>query len=191
MKALLAALLGALLGVYRGLITGAIPVDLGIGRRVRPLGPLTLAIDAPRELVFDVIQAPYLARQTRAIAEKIRILERGNDMVLATHRTPLRGRLVATTLETVRFTRPERVDFRLVRGPVPYVVEEFVLADDDGGTRLTYRGDLGTDLWALGGWWGNRVARVWDHAVSKSLEAIKVESEKRSRAPSTGSGGRE
>ncbi len=188
MRALVAALIAALVVVYRGLITGALPVDLGIGRRVRPLGPLTLGIDAPREVVFEVIQAPYLARQTRAIAEKIRVLERGTDMVLAAHRTPLRGsRLVATTVETVRFTPPDRVDFRLVRGPVPHVVEEFVLTDDDGGTRLTYRGELGTDLWALGGWWGNRVARVWDHVVAKSLETIKTESERRDRAPSGGS----
>jgi hypothetical protein len=33
-------------------------------------------------------------------------------MVPAAHRTPLRFRLVATTVETVRFTRHERVDFR-------------------------------------------------------------------------------
>lgn len=186
MRALVAALLGALVVVFRGLITGALPVDLGIGRRVRPLGPLTLGIDAPREVVFDVIEAPYLARQTRAIAEKIRVLERGTDMVLAAHRTPLRGRLVATTVETVRFTRPDRVDFRLVRGPVPHVVEEFVLTDDDGGTRLTYRGELGTDLWALGGWWGDRVARVWDGVVAKSLETIKIESERRDPDPPAG-----
>jgi hypothetical protein len=31
-------------------------------------------------------------------------------------------------VETVRFTPPERVDFRLVRGPVPHVVETFLLA---------------------------------------------------------------
>lgn len=82
-------------------------------------------------------------------------------------------------VETVRFTPPDRVDFRLVRGPVPYVVEEFVLTDDDGGTKLTYRGELGTDLWGVGAWWGNRVARVWDHAVAESLETIKIESERR------------
>jgi len=41
-------------------------------------------------------------------------------------------------VETVRFTRPGRVDFRLVRGPVPHVVEAFVLTEqpDGAGTRL-------------------------------------------------------
>ena len=71
-------------------------------------------------------------------------------MVLAAHRTPVRGRLVATTVETVRFTRPDRVDFRLTRGPVPHVVEQFLLTTTADGTRLEYTGELGTDLWAVG-----------------------------------------
>jgi hypothetical protein len=114
---------------YVGLVTGACPVDLGIGRRMRPLGPQLVDMAAPREVVFDVIAEPYLGRAPRALADKLRVLERGNDMVLAAHFTPLGGRLglVAQTVETVRFTRPERVDFRLVRGPVPHVVEAFVL----------------------------------------------------------------
>jgi hypothetical protein len=140
---------GAVAG-YAGLVTGAISVDLGVGRRSRPLGPVSVGIGASRELVFDVIAEPYLGRQTRAVAEKIKVLERGADMVLAAHFTRVHQHLVAQTVETVRFTRPERVDFRLVRGPVPHVVERFTLTDADGGTRLEYQGDLATDLWALG-----------------------------------------
>ena len=52
---------------YVGLATGACPVDLGIGRRVRPLGPLLVDMHAPREVVFDVIAEPYLGHTpTRA-----------------------------------------------------------------------------------------------------------------------------
>ena len=122
---------------YVGLVTGACPVDLGLGRRVRPLGPQLVDMAAPREVVFDVIAQPYLGRAPRALADKLRVLERGNDMVLAAHFTPLGGRLglVAQTVETVRFTPPERVDFRLVRGPVPHVVEAFVLTEHAGGAR--------------------------------------------------------
>jgi hypothetical protein len=126
---------------YVGLVTGACPLDLGVGRRVRPLGPQVVDMAAPRELVFDVIAEPYLGRAPRVLADKLRVLERGSDMVLAAHFTPLGGRLglVAQTVETVRFTRPERVNFRLVRGPVPHVVEVFVLTEQAGGatTRLT------------------------------------------------------
>lgn len=172
----------ALAGGYLGLVTGAVPVDLDVGRRVRPLGPLTAHIAAPRERVFDVIAAPYLERQPRAVADKIRVLERGSDMVLAAHRTPVHGgRVVATTVETVRFSRPEQVDFRLVRGPVPHVVERFDLAEDDGGTRLDYSGELGTDLWALGAKWGDVVARTWEQTVAASLDTVRTEAERRAR----------
>src|ERR671936_148613 len=136
---------------YVGLITGACPLDLGIGRRVRPLGPQVVDMAAPREVVFDVVAEPYLGRTPRTLADKLRVLERGSDMVLAAHFTPLGDRLglVAQTVETVRFTRPERVDFRLVRGPVPHVVEAFVLTEQPGGTgtRLIYDGEIGADLW--------------------------------------------
>ena len=135
---------------YVGLVTGACPVDLGIGRRVRPLGPQLVDMAAPREVVFDVIAQPYLGRAPRALADKLRVLERGHDMVLAAHFTPLGGRLglVAQTVETVRFTPPERVEFRLVRGPVPHVMEAFVLTEqaDGASTRLAYHGEIGADL---------------------------------------------
>jgi hypothetical protein len=51
---------GATAGGYVGLVTGACPLDLGIGRRVRPLGPQHLEVAAPREAVFDLIAEPYL-----------------------------------------------------------------------------------------------------------------------------------
>jgi hypothetical protein len=147
---------GATAAGYVGLVTGACPLNLGIGRRARPLGPQHLEVAAPREAVFDLIAEPYLGRAPRALADKLRVLERGSDMVLAAHFTPLGGRLglVAQTVETVRFTRPERVDFRLVRGPVPHVVEAFTLTEqpDGAGTLLVYQGELAADLWRLGQW---------------------------------------
>jgi hypothetical protein len=84
-------------------------------------------------------------------------------------------------VETVRFTRPERVDFRLVRGPVPHVVEAFVLSEQAGGagTRLAYRGEIGADLWRAGQYWCALVARRWEQTVAASLAAVKVEAERR------------
>ncbi|WP_432196581.1 hypothetical protein [Streptomyces sp. bgisy027] len=114
--------------------------------------------------------------------EKVTVLERGSDMVLAAHRTPVAGgRLAATTVETVRFTRPERVDFRLVRGPVPAVTESFTLTERESGTRLVYKGELATDLWRAGQWWGGLVAPRWEATVATSLAAVRQEAERRSR----------
>ena len=176
-----AAAAGAAVGLWTLLVRGSLGLDVGLGRRLQPLGPLVFPIDAPRETVFDVIASPYLGRTPKALGEKLRVLERGSDMVLAAHFTQVRG-LVATTVETVRFERPSTVHFRLVRGPVPHVVEQFVLRDRGDGTDLEYRGELGTDFWMLGSWWGKQVARRWDAAVHSSLAAVKVEAERRAGA---------
>lgn len=122
-------LLGAA-GSYVGLVTGAVPADLGIGRRMRRLSLDGVDIRAPRELVF---------------------------------------------------ARPHTVSFRLVRGPVPHVTERFILVESGEVTRLNYDGELGTDLWALGSWWGRVVANTWERTVAKSLAVVKTEAERRYR----------
>jgi uncharacterized protein YndB with AHSA1/START domain len=174
----LAAAGGLAVGGYVLLVRGSLAVDLGIGRSVRPLGPFTRQMAAPRELVFEVISAPYLDRTPRALESKLRVLERGGDMVLAAHFTRV-GPVVTTTVETVRFEPPELIHFRLVRGPVPHVVERFQLRETEAGTELEYSGELGTDLWALGRCWGALVAPRWEGAVRSSLTAVKAEAERR------------
>jgi Polyketide cyclase / dehydrase and lipid transport len=160
-------------------VRGSLTVDLGLGRRYRPLGPLRFSIRAPRDVVFDVVSAPYLGRTPRALRSKLEVLERGKDVVLAAHHTRAYG-LTATTVETVRFESPERVHFRLVRGPVPHVVEQFELHETAEGTVLEYTGELGTDLWVLGSWWGAAVARTWEATVESSLRTVAAEAERRS-----------
>jgi hypothetical protein len=127
-----------------------------------------------------VIAAPYLGRTPRAMAGRLRVLERGTDMVLAEHYTPVHGgRLTAATVETVTFDRPRRVAFRLVRGPVPQVTEEFLLSEADGVTTLAYAGELGADFGAAGQWWTGRVAAPREAAVRASFAGIKAEAERR------------
>ena len=165
--------------VYRLVVTGALTVDLDVGRRHRVLGPFDIRIVAAPDVVFDVIAGPYLARTPRAMVDKLKVIEAGADMVLAEHYTPVRGGLIATTLETVRFARPTRIDFRLVRGPVPVVTESFTLEPIPTGTRLAYRGDLAADGWAVGRWWAGRVGTAWEQAVRASFTGIKTEAERR------------
>jgi hypothetical protein len=106
-------------------------------------------------------------------------------MVIAEHFTPvLGGRMIASTVESVRFERPRFIHFRLLRGPVPSVVETFELTTGSSGatTDFEYRGELSTDLWSLGAWWGRVVARRWESAVGESLESIRAEAERRALA---------
>ena len=160
------------------LIRGALTLDLGVGRRLRPLGPLVRTIAAPQETIFDIIAGPYLNRTPRAMQDKLHVWERSSDMALAAHLTTS-GRLATSTVETVRFERPDRISFRLLRGPVPHVAETYELRETDVGTEFRYAGELGTDLWALGEWWGDRVAAHWERAVATSIGQIQVEAERR------------
>jgi hypothetical protein len=174
----LAGLTGLGILAWALVVRGSLTLDLGVGRRYRPLGPFVFRIAAPREVVFDVVSAPYLQKKPRALRAKLEVLERGEDVVLAAHHTPTYG-LTATTVETVRFEPPERVHFRLLRGPVPHVVEQFALTETPEGAELEYSGELGTDLWALGSLWGAAVARTWEATVRHSLENVKAEAERR------------
>jgi hypothetical protein len=116
------AVLFGLRRAYRLLASGALTIDLDLGRRLQPLGPLVQTSAASPEVVFDVIAGPYLGRTPRALADKLQVWERGSDMVLAAHYTKVKCG-TTTTLETVRFERPERIDFRLVRGPGPHLAQ--------------------------------------------------------------------
>jgi hypothetical protein len=169
----------AAIGAYVGLVTGRLTIDLGIGRRTRPLGPLYVDIAAPRESVFAAAAAPYADRQPRAMQEKVEILERAGQMVLAAHRTVVGSGLTAVTVETVTLDPPNRMGFRLLRGPVPHVIETFIFDETADGTRFSYSGELGTDLWRLGQAWGDLVARSWVDVVRDSMATIKTESERR------------
>jgi hypothetical protein len=172
----------ALRRAYRLLASGALTLDLDVGRRLQPLGPLEWTIAAPPELVFDIIAAPYLGRTPHALADKLQVWERGSDLVLAAHNTQVKCG-TTTTLETVRFERPGRIDFRLVRGPVPHLVESFLLEAIDHGTAFRWQGELATDGWQLGERWGRVVARAWTRAVEGSVRQIAAEAER--RAPSS------
>ena len=181
-SALRATVAGSLLAAGAALVARAgLTLDIGLGRRLRPLGPIALEIAAPPDVVFDVIAAPYLGRTPHALRGKLEVIERGADLVLAAHFTPVAPRLTVTTVETVRFERPHRISFRLVKGPVPHVLERYELRASRLGTAFEYRGELGTDLWALGAAWGGVVARSWEQTVASSLEGIRTEAERRAR----------
>jgi hypothetical protein len=65
-------------------------LDTGIGRAQQPLGLVPFEIAAPRELVFDVIAAPYLGRAPRALASELHVWKRTSEMVLAAHHTEVK-----------------------------------------------------------------------------------------------------
>ncbi len=161
---------------------GRIHLDLGWGRSLHPLGPFAVQINAPRDLVFEQISSPYLGRMPAALRSKLKVLEKGSNLVVAEHRTKL-PLMDAVTVEAVQFHPPGRISFRLLRGPVPHVSEEFLLEETGSGTALSYRGELGADLWVLGRLYGGSiVCPSWESAVAHSMEEIKKGAERRAAA---------
>lgn len=161
---------------------GWLTLDTGWGRTTHRLGPLVVSYDAPCELVFEQLSAPYLGATPKDLRDKLEVVDRGADLVVAAHHTDL-GWYTATTVESVGFDPPERITFRHLRGPVPHAVEEFRLRPIDGDrTELTYQGELGLDWW-FAGWLAARywVRPVWERQVASHLEGVKPTVEERAR----------
>ena len=175
-------LFGGVLTLLSWMTRGKLTLDAGLGRSLHRLGPIVVPIDAPRQLVFEQLSAPYLGRPPRAVAATIEVVERGSDMVVARHTSKV-GWWTAETVESVRFEAPERISFRHLRGPVPHAVETFELSERDGGTELVYRGELGIDFWVFGRLAGRLwVTPTWRSIVEQHLAATKSAVEARAEA---------
>jgi Polyketide cyclase / dehydrase and lipid transport len=186
----LAALLIVLLAVmFLLLAMGRLHLDLGWGRSVHELGPITIRIAAPPELVFEVISAPYLGRAPRGSG--IEVLAGDDALVVAAHHTKVHF-YTARTVEVVAFEPPTSVGFRHLTGPVPHAVEEFALDEVEGATELRYGGEIGIDFFLLGRIAGRHWVRPqWERAVREHLDEVKERAEQRSarrRARETGAG---
>jgi hypothetical protein len=168
----LAVLLVALVaGSFLAMATGRLHLDLGWGRSLHQLGPLAMRIEAPRELVYEILSAPYLGR---ARNDSIDVLARGESLVVDFYKS--------RTVEAIELEPPARMSFRHLTGPVPYVVEEFGLERDGEETQLHYDGELGIDFFLLGRIAGRRwVVPQWRRAVGDHLEAVKALAEQRAQ----------
>ncbi len=172
--------LGALLialtaGMFLLLAMGRLHLDLGWGRSLHQLGPITIRIAAPRELVFEIIAAPYLGRAPAGSG--IEVVARGDRLVVAAHHTKVHF-YTARTVEALEFEAPARVAFRHLTGPVPHAVEEFALEEVSDGTELRYAGELGIDFFVLGRIAGRYWVRPqWERVVREHLDDLRERAE--------------
>jgi hypothetical protein len=178
---ILVSAIAGLVRIYLLLVRGAITVVRPKHRSTKALGPIRVRVSAPRDVVFDTIAAPYLGRAPASLKDKLEVLDRWDDTVLAAHHTPT-PRGISTTVETVRFIRPERVEFRLLQGPVSHTTEHFHLREVEGGTEIEYAGELGVDLPLIASWYAKKVVPIWNRTVERSLEGVKASAEERARA---------
>jgi hypothetical protein len=174
--ALALLMLAMFAGGFLALAMGRLHLDLGWGRSRHPLGPLRAPIEAPRELVYEILSAPYLGR---ARSESIEVLSGSASLVVAAHRTKVHF-YEARTVETIELDPPSTMRFRHLTGPVPEATEEFRLEATGETTVLHYAGELGIDFFLLG-----RVAArhwvlpQWNRAVADHLDEVKRIAERR------------
>lgn len=166
-------------GSFALLAMGRLHLDLGWGRSVHPLGPIRMQIEAPREVVYEVLSAPYTGK---ASSETIDVLTEGEDVVVAAHHTQVHF-YTAKTVEAIDLQPPERMGFRHLTGPVPHAVEQFVLSEDGASTELCYDGQIGIDYFALGRIAAKRWVRPqWEDKVREHLEDVKARAEAKARS---------
>jgi uncharacterized protein YndB with AHSA1/START domain len=157
------------------LAMGRLHLDLGWGRSFHELGPIEVRIEAPRDLVFQMISEPYLGHNAKRSG--IEVLARGEDLAVAAHHTKVHF-YTAITVEAVKFEPPDRIGFRPLAGPVPHTVEEFALDEADGATKLRYSGEVGIDFFFLGRIAGRHWVRPqWERAVRGELDDLRRRAE--------------
>jgi hypothetical protein len=173
-------LIAGAMGMFLLLAMGRLWLDLRWGRSVHQLGPMTFRIGAPRDLVFEMIEAPYTGRTPGGSG--IEVIARSGALVVAAHYTKLHF-YTARTVEAVEFEPPGRVEFKHLTGPVPYAREQFTLEEADGGTELEYGGEVGIDFFVLGKLAGRYWVRPqWERTVREHLEDLKERAEQRAAA---------
>lgn len=163
-------------GGFMALAMGRLHLDLGWGRSRHPVGLEPLRIEAPRELVYEVLSAPYLGR---ARSESVEVLAGSDSLVVAAHLTEVHF-YESRTVEAVELDPPSSMRFRHLTGPVPEASEEFRLEASDDATVLRYDGEIGIDFF----WLGRIAARhwvvpQWNRAVAEHLDEVKRVAEER------------
>ncbi len=140
------------------------------------LPALDLDIDARPDLVYQLVAAVGQGPD----AAHARVIERPSpDCAIVEFRTKIMGREVRT-LEEVRFIPPDRITYRLLRGPLPAVNEEFMIKPSDAGTRLQYSGSyVAHSPWPRTLFDRLVVPRLYRKAVWASMLGIKRAAEAR------------
>ena len=114
-----------------------------------------VVIEAPRELVYQMMSSFGWGRLTSDDHESSRVLRRRDDSIIDEFRSRA-GPLTVTTTEKVQLAPSERITFHHLRGPLRCAREEFLFRNVDGGTELEHYGEF---MWSrlppLADLWGD------------------------------------
>ena len=149
---------------------------------VRPVRLETheVTIDAPRELVYQLMSSFGRGRLNGAGEESSKVISRsGNDLVVE-FKTKT-GRFTVTTTEHVTLDPPERITFEHIKGPFNSASEIFVLSEAGEGMRLEHSGEFVWSRLPVVGWLVGRfiLKRPFERILVKHMDQLKAASEAR------------
>ena len=145
------------------------------------LSPQSVEIDAPRELVFQMLSSFRRGRVAGDNAESTQLLsEEGN--VKTVEFITRAGPFTYRTLEEVTLYRPEKIEFRHVEGPLDFSEETFTLEETAGGnTLLSHSGRFIWKRFPFFGWLGGIIYTrpMYHRVIRKHFVAVKEAAEAR------------
>ncbi len=117
----------------------------------------SVIIDAPRDLVYQMLTSFRRGRIPGDTAESSKLLSEDGDVKTVEFKTKA-GPFTYTTVEEVTLDPPNTIGFRHLKGPLHLAEEEFSLDEtDDGGTRLTHSGRIVWSRFPFFGWFGGMI----------------------------------
>ena len=145
------------------------------------LRPQSVEIDAPRELVFQLLTAFRRGRVAGDSSESTRLVSEAGDTKVVEFRTKA-GPFTYTTVEEVTLFEPGRIAFRHVEGPLDFCEEEFTLEETpDGETLLTHSGSFIWSRFPFFGWFGGIIYTrpAYHRVIRRHFATVKLASEAR------------
>lgn len=117
--------------------------DLDRAVRAVRVGPVTTEIEAPVDLVYQMLAA--IGQGAKSGGERAEIIEQNGDVLVCDFWTrvamPIGSDRLVRTRERVVLLPPDRIDYEHLDGLVRGLRETITVAPHDGRTQLTYVGD--------------------------------------------------
>ncbi len=145
------------------------------------LRPQCVEIDAPRELVFQMLTSFRRGRIAGDNAESTRLISEDGNVTTVEFITKA-GPFSYRTLEEVTLFGPQRIEFRHLEGPLDFSEETFTLEETaDGNTLLTHSGSFIWKRFPFFGWFGGIVYTrpMYHRVIRKHFVAVKEAAEAR------------
>ena len=149
--------------------------------RPTELKPHTVIIDAPRELVFQMLTSFRRGRIPGEESERSKLLsEDGNTKTVEF--TTKAGPFTYTTVEEVTVHPPDRIVFKHIDGPLHFAEEEFTFEQtEDDGTLMSHTGRFIWNRFPFFGWFGGMIYTrpMFHRVIKRHLASVKKSSEAR------------